>query len=160
AVYVIAPPEAGVIVMVTVLLASPVPTSVGLVLLVRLSVADVPVSLVASCLRPIAAVGAVWSSVNEPVAVVLLPAASVETTLRPIVAAGAVWSSVNARVAVVLLPAASVDTTLSATLPSGRPAAGIVPAVGATALVSTDQLPAASVVAVYVSAPPEDGVTV
>jgi hypothetical protein len=63
-------------------------------------------------------------------------------------AVGAVWSSVNEPVAVVLLPAPSVVTTLSATAPSGRPAAGIVPDVGATALVSMDQLPEASVVAV------------
>src|SRR5207248_2491233 len=112
-----APPEAGVRVMVTVLEGSPVPTSVGLVLLVRLSVAEVPVSLAASCVRAIVAVGAVWSSVNAPVAVVVLPAASVETTS-------------------------------GATLPSARPAAGIVTDVGVAALVSSDQLPVASVVAV------------
>src|SRR5438105_2651060 len=115
--------------MVTVLFASPVPTSIGLALAVRLSLAEVPVSLAASCFKPMLATGPVWSSVNEPVAVTLLPAASVETTL-------------------------------SATAPSGRPAAGIVPEVGVAVLVSTDQLPAASVDAVYVSAPPDDGVTV
>src|SRR3569623_951657 len=73
---------------------------------------------------------------------------------------GAVWSSSNELLAVVLLPAASVETTLSATAPSGRPAAGIVPEAGATALVSMDQLPEASVVAVLGCAPPVDGVSV
>src|SRR4051812_1496392 len=115
--------------MVTVLLASPVPTRIGLALLVRPSVADEPVSFNASCRKSIEATGAVWSMPNEPVAVAVLPATSVVTTCRP-------------------------------TLPSGRPAAGIVPDVGATAPVSSDQWPLASVAAVYASAPPEDGVTV
>src|SRR6185312_3551593 len=129
AVYVIAPPDDGVTVTVTVLLASPVPVRIGLALLVRLSVADVPVSLAASCLRPMLAVGAVWSSTNALEAVALLPAASVVTTLR-------------------------------LTVPSTRPAAGIVPDVGVAVAVFSDQAPVASVVAVYVIAPPEAGVIV
>ena len=71
-------PEAGATVIVTVLLGSPVPVRIGLVLAVMLSLADEPVSLVASCFRPMDAAGAVWSSVNALVAVVLLPAVSVE----------------------------------------------------------------------------------
>ena len=119
AVYVIGPPEAGVTVIVTVLSASAVPTRIGLVLAVRLSVADAPVSSAASCLRPMVGwVGAVWSSTNELVPVdETLPAATVETTDRP-------------------------------TVPSTRPVAGRVPDVGVAVAVLTDQLPLASVVAV------------
>src|SRR4051812_29589897 len=126
-----APPEAGVTVIVTVLLASAVPTRIGFVLPVRLSVDDVPVSLAASCLRPMTgAVGAVWSSTNA-----LVPVA--ET-----------------------LPAASVATTCRPTLPSTNPPAGSAPEVGVAVAVLTDQLPAASAVVVYVTALPEAGVTV
>ena len=52
----------------------------GLALAVMPSLIDTPVSSAASCLRSMDAAGAVWSSVNEPVAVVLLPAVSVVTT--------------------------------------------------------------------------------
>jgi len=116
AVYVMAPPDDGVTVTVTVLLASAVPARIGFWFLVRLSVAEVPVSSAASCFRLIVGAPMVWSSTNEPVAVVVLPAASVETTF-------------------------------SDTVPSGRPAAGIVPEVGVAVAVLTDQAPVASVVA-------------
>ena len=103
----------------TVLLASAVPTRIGFVLAVTLSVAEAPVSSAASCFRLIVGpVGAVWSSTNELVPVV-------ET-----------------------LPAASVDTTERPTVPSTSPLAGSVPEVGVAVAVSMDQLPLASVVAV------------
>ncbi len=59
-------------------LASEVPVSDGFLLLVMLSVLLLPVSLVASCVRLPAAIGAVASTVKvSPLAVVLLPATSV-----------------------------------------------------------------------------------
>ena len=50
-------PEAGVTVMVTVLLASPVPTRIGLALAVRLSVAEAPVASAAAGVRRVVAAG-------------------------------------------------------------------------------------------------------
>ncbi len=98
---------------------------------VWLSVADRPVSLVASCFRPTLAV-TVRSSVNEPV-----PAVDE------------------------MLPAASVDTTLSCIKPSVRPVAGmVVPLIGVAVAVLTDQLPLLSVVAVNCTAMPFLSVTV
>src|SRR4051812_40965283 len=113
-----APPEAGVTVMVTVDEASAVPTSTGVVLAVMPSVDDVPVSLAGSGCSPVVGVaGPVpWASTTEPVpAVDALPAASVETTDRP-------------------------------TVPSTRPPAGSVPVAGVAVAVSMDQLPLASAV--------------
>ncbi len=61
-------------------MASPVPVITGVALEVRLSVAEMPVSLAASCFRPMLAV-MVWSSVNELVpGTEMLPAASVAIT--------------------------------------------------------------------------------
>src|SRR5471032_3112802 len=93
--------------------------------------------------------------------VVETPVSSAASCLRLMVGAvGAVWSSRKALVAVDdLLPAASVETTDRPTLPSGRPPVGSVPLVGVAVLVSMDQLPVPSVVAVYVTAAAPLGVT-
>src|ERR1022692_4581303 len=89
------------------------------------------------------------------------PVSSAASCLRLMVGAvGAVWSSRKALVPVDdLLPAVSVETTDSPTLPSGKPPVGSAPLVGVAVLVSMDQLPLESVVAVYVTAAAPVGVT-
>ena len=65
------------------------------------------------------------------------------------VGAAIVWSSTNELEPTdEMLPAASVATTDSPTVPSGRPAAGIVPELGVAEAVLIVQLPLASAVVV------------